>query len=801
MAEDDRAAKAARAKAMLNRRRQQKTGTPQSVGLESSTPLVSQIPSRTHSPAPAEQLNSDSRDTARLFSKADSDASWISSLPRASPPPVRVSSDATSRQKVANGKEYTESHPTQTSNKNAEHLRKSTSELQEMETQLKADLSSSQQRVVQGEQECRRLESLLENERQTVSLLVSEKSNLAAEVHRLGEMETKVREYESPLADERKKTSGLTAQVAQLQSDYQAASHKLQLLVITEKDLKEKCKDQERQLQIANGSIAEFRTGFEDSQRRVKELEEQISSDDRVEQLEESLKNTHDRAEELEFRLSELRQLKATLKTDYDELEQQYLILQGNKSDLEQKNIGFQEKLSRTTQELVRVTSEKDTAFSEKSFLQTQVNNTENSVQELRGMLEQASSEIAVQMRQLQTLQNELRVATRRANEAEKVQKDLQLEGTMLMRSLDEMRPKIVELTSEKLNLTEKVESLQHSLHNSEAAIDKLKSSLDDACSQVDQTNEQWQMKWSQRDKERDQALSVSSDIHKAHAESQHQLNEALQSLRNLESQRTTQHQELVRNADEIGRLNATNMAQREELSTLRKDLHAQQLAQKQQIELLDQATNEIRLLQSQLQANEEESEQLQRLQKSNNPHSLNDAFVDSLRQQHALDLSAAQSQIRALEDSVFNAEAKAHTLQKQVGLLEDQLKHSRTGRPFSPVPSRPASRNETDLRRSSFGSHQTTNRPPSSLSRVVTDHELSPETRQKRKTSLAMLKARIESEMAVQSPSRPLSPVYSLPSTRPATPTIDEVHHRPQFLDDSHVFWCSSCRGDLVIL
>ncbi|KIL71612.1 hypothetical protein M378DRAFT_174842 [Amanita muscaria Koide BX008] len=756
MAEDDRAAKAARAKALLRRKHR--------------------------------------------FSKADSDASWISSLPRASPPPVRVSSDATSHQRVANGKEYSESHPTQTSNKKAEHLRKSTSELQEVETQLKADLSSSQQRVAQGEQERRRLESLLENERQTVSLLVSEKSNLAAEVHRLGEMETtpEVREYESLLADERKKTSGLTVQVAQLQSDHQAASHKLQLLVITEKDLKEKCKDQERQLQLANGSIAEFRTGFEDSQRRVKELEEQISSDDRVEQLEESLKNTHDRAEELEFRLSELRQLKATLKTDYDELEQQYQILQGNKSDLEQKNIDLQEKLSRTTQELVRVTSEKDTAFSEKSFLQTQVNNTENSVQELRGMLEQASSEIAVQTRQLQTLQNELRVATRRANEAEKVQKDLQLEGTMLMRSLDEMRPKIVELTSEKLNLTEKVESLQHSLHNSEAAIDKLKSSLDDACSQVDQTNEQWQMKWSQRDKEHDQALSVSSDIHKAHAESQHQLNEALQSLRNLESQRTTQHQELV---DEIGCLDATNAAQREELSTLRKDLHAQQLAQKQQIELLDQATNEIRLLQAQLQANEEESEQLQRLQKSKNSHSLNDTFVDSLRQQHALDLSAAQSQIRALEDSVFNAEAKAHTLQKQVGLLEDQLKHSRTGRPFSPVPSRPASRNETDLRRSSFGSHQTTNRPPSSLSRVVTDHELSPETRQKRKTSLAMLKARIESEMAVQSPSRPLSPVYSLPSTRPATPTIDEVHHRPQFLDDSHVFWCSSCRGDLVIL
>jgi hypothetical protein len=24
---------------------------------------------------------------------------------------------------------------------------------------------------------------------------------------------------------------------------------------------------------------------------------------------------------------------------------------------------------------------------------------------------------------------------------------------------------------------------------------------------------------------------------------------------------------------------------------------------------------------------------------------------------------------------------------------------------------------------------------------------------------------------------------------------------HRPQFLDDSHVFWCHACSGDLVIL
>ena len=45
---------------------------------------------------------------------------------------------------------------------------------------------------------------------------------------------------------------------------------------------------------------------------KVRELEEQIESDDRAERLEETLKNTQDRADELEFQLSKLRQVRST---------------------------------------------------------------------------------------------------------------------------------------------------------------------------------------------------------------------------------------------------------------------------------------------------------------------------------------------------------------------------------------------------------------------------------------------------------------------------------------------------------
>jgi len=177
-------------------------------------------------------------------------------------------------------------------------------------------------------------------------------------------------------------------------------------------------------------------------------------------------------------------------------------------------------------------------------------------------------------------------------------------------------------------------------------------------------------------------------------------------------------------------------------------------------------------------------------------PKSLDAEMLSALRQQHALDLSAAQSQIRALETSVFDAQAKSHTLQRRVNSLEDQLASpsragSRAGRPFSPH------------------SHQSGNLAP--LSRSVFDIGLTPETRHKRRVSLSMLKARIDSELASAAslpPSQALSPTMA--KSRPSgLPTVHEPGSRRESLDnsfrrpqlDDHIFWCSSCKADLIIL
>lgn len=474
--------------------------------------------------------------------------------------------------------------------------------------------------------------------------------------------------------------------------------------------------------------------------------------------------------------------------------------------------------------------SERDTLVQDKSSLQFKVDSVQMTFEEVQQKLTQITSEAATYTRQLQVAQNELKNASRRAEDAEKAQKDLQAEGTNLMHSLDEMRPKIIELTGVKLELGEKIDSLEHALRGRDSVVAQLESTVDELRDQMEQSDKQWRETLSTRENEYSSVLTNLSELQKAYSSLQEELETSLASLRNLEVERTNHHQEATRRITEIERLSTLLSAQTGELSELRQELDERRgervssltwdilasssyYLQDEEQDILERAQNEIEGLRAELSAKEEEIERLEEEVSSPSrgdvPRSLDEEMLSSLRQQHALDLSSAQSQIRALENSVFGANARAHALQKQVNTLEDQLKHIRSAprppqRPFSPgIPSRPSSRGQTadDLRRASFSSH----RPSTLAPRSIFDQNLTPETRHKRKISLSMLKARIDSEVsAATNPSRALSPAFSLPTVKepssPSTSSLDH-HHRPQFLDESHVFWCHSCRGDLVIL
>ncbi|KAJ6520274.1 hypothetical protein C8R45DRAFT_1058402 [Mycena sanguinolenta] len=788
MADDDeRAAKAARAKAMLKKRQQKKaaTGAPSDV----TSPIISPPPSRTFTPAPADPVE-EKHDLGDVFdvSKDDPSAtSWLSSLTRVpSPPPPAppVQEKSLPPQNNINNtpappKRTSLTSPPLPSGKDAA-LQKQLSALQADNEALAADvarLKAFESQTQQADallQESRaatqvledlvqRLqadnEALQQNQQQTISLLVSEKASLASELERLEGVENLARTTEASLEEERRIAKDLDEQVRRLRAEASDSAARIQQSESKEKELTEKCREQERELQRVNASIHESKKEAERHQKAVRELKEQIQSDDRLERAENSLKNTQNRADELEFQLSKLKQAHSTLKTERDGFDADLRTLRESEEKWQAKHLLLQQEHSTTQQHLASTTSEKEALSQEKSSLQLELNE---------------------KLLQLQTTQNELKAANRRAEEAEQTQKDLQSEGTTLMRSLDEMRPKIVELTGVKLELGEKVDGLEHSLRSRDTKIGQLEAELDELHDQKDQADQRVE-------EDRSLAQASSGELQKAYADLREELDL---------SNDTNHRQESVKRMEEIERLTAASNAQLDELTALQQEDEEQ--------DFLARAQNEIESL-------HEEIERLREAVSSpakEDPLSLDHELVSSLRQQHALDLSAAQSQIRALENTVFDAEAKSHALRKQVSALEDLLAQTRSAvaahralSPSIPSTSRPASRAASV--RTNLGA------PP--LVRSVFDQNLTPETRHKRKVSLSMLKARIDSEVAAHAlaqnsrpPSRALSPVQSADGPdRPTSPPsrAPAPFHRPQFLDDSHVFWCHSCRGDLVIL
>ena len=284
--------------------------------------------------------------------------------------------------------------------------------------------------------------------------------------------------------------------------------------------------------------------------------------------------------------------------------------------------------------------------------------------------------------------------------------------------------------------------------------------------------------------------------------------------VKHLEEERAEYRNIANHHMGEVDRLSTSLQSSTEQVTALRAELVERNDARQEAQEFLEHAREEMEALRAELATKDSEIERLQEATlpptatTDSGPHSWDEEMLDAMKQQHELELSAAKSEIRHLETVVFQAEARAHSLQKQLSTMEDQLAHYRPSSRGSGVPNRTTSRVgiSDELRRSSFGSHR-----PSNLAPPPSDFDgLSAETRHKRKVSLSMLKARIDSEVAVSKKGMsPAQKVASLPSvaeqdqdsSRSSPVIVGSARRAPQFLDESHVFWCSSCKGDLVIL
>ncbi|OAX42673.1 hypothetical protein K503DRAFT_790018 [Rhizopogon vinicolor AM-OR11-026] len=867
MSEDDRAVKAARAKAMLKKRQQKK-----SVG---GGALASPPPSRLSTPAPHESapLTGDTKnDVADLFTPADSDANWIDSLPRAevpqstpsgtlsTPPPTQASTSPHKAPEHAIASAFQlkkleeersalqlrlqqEEHRTQDALRRVEVAIQETretgnerlveelddqrrianshkEEAKKLSDQLGAARAEIQNLHVKEAESTRRWNEQDENHQQTIAFLVSEKTSLLASVTRLEQLEIETQEKGELLEAERNRSQSLDARVQDLESSSSQLNKQLQETLIRERELAEKSRDQERELQLLNASLEEVRSASEQHQQRVRELEEQIESDDRAERLEESLKNTQDRAEELEFQLSKLKQTLASITHEKDEIQSQLQLQIDGEAEWRAKHATLEEQHSSIQAHLHSASQDRDALLEERASLQSQVDFNQSAIKQLQQKLGEVASELSSSDRTLQNAHSDLRVAIRRAEEAERTQKDLQTEGTRLMQSLDEMRPKFVELASTKMELMEQIDKLEHEKNSRDTFIAKLELALGEATEREAEAAKAQKDTNSVQEKDKVSLQQTVAELQQGYAELQDELESSQAAVLSLEGDRTQLRQIEARQLEIIDRLSTESHQHSQAMSHLESELRSHRNHDEEHRAFIEQTNYELEALRAELSAKDDEIEHLRTASSSDEaaPRSLDDEMLGALKVQHTMDLSTAQSKIRNLETAVYEAQAKSHNLQKQVGILEDQLAQQRsasraTSRAFSPgAPgARPASRslNPIDSRRGSF-THKPSNLVPPS-SRTVFDVGLSPETRHKRQVSLSMLKARIDSEVAASAGGHPLSRQLSpvpqenegMSVRRVHTPSshAEHMHRRPQFMDESHIFWCHSCRGELIIL
>jgi len=607
----------------------------------------------------------------------------------------------------------------------------------------------------------------------------------------------------------------------------------------------------------------------------IRELQERIQSDDRVGELEASLQNVQDRASELEFQLSKSTQVcrpwyllgsathvscgqvNASLKADRDKAETALKDRTAAAASLVAKVSELEGRSTANQKQLGSLTAEHQALRMDKTSLQSQIDDHLGTIAGLRKAADQSASAKESLDRQLQSSQVEKRNAVRRAEAAERIQQDLQNEGSSLMRSLDEMRPKIVELTNMKLELSEKLSSAEQAVRDRDGIIAQLESSLQTAQDQTESLITKLVDIETVREKDRSAAQETQDDLQKGYAELETELSDALASIRELEVERAGRRQLASKQLEELERIAATSQSLKEDVAALNQELEERKLAEVEQQDILERARTDIEALHADRMAKDQEIDQLRAelstAATSPSSPSLDKEMMNALKQQHRLELSAAQSQIRSLQTSVFEAEARAHSFQRQLSQSEDQLAQLRalsspsalTALPPQPLssasqssllsphlatqivldhPPRPSSRarnNSEDLRRTSLTLTQqrrgssNNNLPLGAAQHPAFGTNLSPETRHKRKVSLGMLKARIDSEMMAAAagcvpPPRVASPLHaevvergsSLPRMDPhATNSVHNSHKRPQFLDESHIFWCHSCRGELVVL
>ncbi|CAE6441137.1 unnamed protein product [Rhizoctonia solani] len=650
----------------------------------------------------------------------------------------------------------------------------------------------------------------MSSERQsTISLLVEEKSNLGTQLAYFEGLEARSQETDRQLEENRMLVDKLNARVVELESSLRTAVSASEELTNKEREAADRVRELERLASQSSRTISDLQAELKDQRARVRELEEQIEADDRVEVLERRLKSMQDRSEELEEKFNKSKQSASKLKAERDAFES--------------KCNGIEEALQETQQNLAKLQAEYGQLNTEHLALQATRGSLESAQTDLNARFVQLEQQLEKATKEYQDTDTAHNSTKQQLNEAlalvargasmESTLATLQAENEGLLANLAEMRPKIVELTEAKLTLGEAIEARDKSIRDYETQVKILESELGEAHSQKDDSGKQiaeTHAHASALEEQLEREKLAISEAYAAYEELQSRLALVEQQFKESESSKDELRSRVEQSEGRANRLDGDLERRAREVTKLLEEVEARTREITELRSFLEKSRTDLDAANGEIAAREDELSRL-RLDGTNSSKNDPTTLADETTE---LELSTMRSRIRALEADVFDAHAREHALQRQVAKLQDDAKLTTPlsravegGR--SGELGHSGKRGQTDI-----GSYRTSGELEATRGKVgdaraltpstaahatrlsALDASLTPETRRKRAVSLNMLRARILSEMA--SGASGVSPNIRFASTSEDNSSVRHSHDRPTGTsnlvgadDEAHVFWC----------
>ncbi|CUA76280.1 Myosin-9 [Rhizoctonia solani] len=691
-------------------------------------------------------------------------------------------------------------------------------QLEKTKEDAQSERNSSLREIEQLKSELEGALSLSSQRQSTITLLVEEKSNLGAQLAYFEGLEARSQETDRQLEENRTLVDKLNARVAELESSLRTAVSASEELANKEREASDRVRELERLSSQSSRTISDLQAELKEQRARVRELEEQIEADDRVEVLERRLKSMQDRSEELEEKFNKSKQSSSKLKAERDALESKCSSTDDALREAQEKLTKLQTEYDQSNAQHLALKTTHDSLVAAQTHLNARLVELE---QQLERSARESQDTDAAHNNTKQQLNEALALVARGAS-TESTLATLQAENEGLLANLAEMRPKIVELTEAKLTLGETIDSRDKSIRDYEAHIKTLESELADAHSQKDDSGTQIaeaKAHASSLEKQLEHEKVAISEAYAAYEELQSRLALVEQQFRESESSRDELRSRAEQSEARANRLDGDLERRAREVTTLLEEIEARTRETTELRSFLEKSRTDLDAASSEITAREDELSRL-RLNGTKSPTHDHTTLANETME---LELSTMRSRIRTLEAEVFDAHAREHALQRQVAKIQDDTKLTNTrmtwgaeGRSVELMPSgkgqtgisshRPSGESETT--RIGMGNARAL-KPSIALhaNRLsALDASLPPETRRKRAVSLNMLRARILSEMA--SGASGVSPNIRLASM--AEETLSPRHNHDGVAgtsslvgadDEAHVFWCSACEGELVVL